>query len=116
MNQVERDALVQQLGQAMSDLSEECYYAGWLGGTEYFVPELCRRAAASDRPQPWGHGVVTPAVARELLALAARVGAWADLHPHEDRYVPHHPFPVPPEYTAVLDRELEFERARSRPR
>jgi hypothetical protein len=36
----ERHALVQQLGQAMSDISEDCYCAAWLGGTEYFVPEL----------------------------------------------------------------------------
>ena len=50
------DALVQQLGAEMSDLSEACWCAGWLGGTESVVPELCRRAAESGRTQYWGHG------------------------------------------------------------
>src|SRR5262245_48140399 len=79
MDDVTRHALVQQLGRAMSDVSEDCYCAGWLGGTEYFVPELCRRAAATGRPQYWGHGEVTPERAAGLLALAELLRCWADL-------------------------------------
>ena len=38
MDQATRSALVQLLGRAMSDISEDCYYASWLAGNEYFVP------------------------------------------------------------------------------
>lgn len=105
MDDAARHALVQQLGEAMSDVSEECYHAGWLGGTEYFVPELCRRAVATGRAQPWGHGEVTPERARTLIELAARAGCWADLDEPGIGYEPFQPFPIPPEYLAALERE-----------
>jgi hypothetical protein len=97
----------------MNDLSEACYYAGWLNGTEYFVPELCRRAIATGNPQPWGHGVVTPEHATKLRTLADQLGHWADLDQPGVGYVPFQPFPVPTEYLASLDRELEYKRQRS---
>jgi hypothetical protein len=97
--------LVQQLGAAMSDLSERCYYAGWMGGSEDVIPELCRRALATGVPQHWGHGEVTPEIAQMLTTFAERAGAWADLHPQDDTYVPYQPRnPVPPEVAAALDR------------
>jgi len=85
------DILVQQLGVAMSDLSEECYCAGWMSGSEDVIPELCRRALATGVSQHWGHGEVTPETARKLTELAERAGAWADLHPQDDTYVPYQP-------------------------
>ena len=98
------DMLVQQLGAAMSDLSEECYCAGWMSGSEDVIPELCRRALATGVSQHWGFGEVTPETARRLTDLADRAGAWADLHPQDDTYVPYQPRnPVPPEMAAALD-------------
>src|SRR5687768_6899175 len=109
------DILVQQLGAAMSDLSEECYYASWMSGSEDVIPELCRRALATGIPQHWGHGHVTPDTARRLTDLAERAGAWADLHPQDDTYVPYQPrTPVPPEMAAALDRAQAGGRQRLR--
>lgn len=100
------DMLVQQLGAAMSDLSEECYSAGWMSGSEDEIPELCRRALATGVVQHWGHGSVTPEVARRLTELAERAGAWANLHPQDDTFVPYRPpNPVPRDIAAALDRE-----------
>ena len=99
------DTLLQELGAAMSDLSEACYYAGWIDTTQDVVPELCRRAIASGEAQPWGHGDVTPELARKLTALSDRAGAWANLHPHDDRYVPYQPFPLRPGVEEDLERE-----------
>jgi hypothetical protein len=105
MDDVTRHALLQQLGQAMSDISEDCYGAGWLGGTEFFVPDLCRRAVATGQTQFWGHGEVTPEQAKGLIALAEIVGTWADLDEDAVGYVPFQPFPTPPEYTSAIERE-----------
>ena len=106
----DREDLIQRLGDLMSQVSEQCYCAGWLGGTEYLVPELCRRALASARSQPWGHSVVTPALARTLHDIAEQLGHWVDTDETSVGYVPFSPFPIPPEYIAALDRELELER------
>jgi hypothetical protein len=97
--------LIQQLGAAMSDVSEECYHAGWMDSTQDVLPELCRRAIESGEPQPWGHGEVAPPKAHELWALAERIGAWADLHPQDDSYIPYHPFPLRPGVADEVDRE-----------
>jgi len=113
MDEAERHALVQRLGQEMSDISEDCYCAGWLGGTEYIVPELCRRAVASGQPQFWGHGEITPELARELVALAERAGCWADTDYHSVGYDPFQPFPIPPEYIEDVEREQSSRYAQS---
>lgn len=105
MEESARDTLVQKLGEAISDLSERCYYAGWLTGTEHVVPELCRRAVQTGRPQVWGHDAIAPGEAESLLALAAQAGSWANLDEAGKGYVPFQPVPVPPEYLAALDRE-----------
>ena len=97
MDEATRHSVLQLLGQEMSDISEDCYCAGWLGGTEYVVPELCRRAAESGRPQWWGPDVVTPERARGLVHLAEQLGHWADLDEAGVGYVPFRPFPIPPE-------------------
>ncbi|AMV28986.1 hypothetical protein VT84_31620 [Gemmata sp. SH-PL17] len=100
-----RRSVLQLLGNAMSDISEDCWAAGWLGGTEYHVPELCRRAAESGRAQRWGAGTVTPDRALGLVYLTEQIGCWADLDAAGVAYVPHHPFPIPLEHLAVLDRQ-----------
>lgn len=77
MDERTRHALLQLLGKAMSDISEECFYAGWLGGTEDEVPELCRRAIETDQPQVWGQGTITPDQAIGLNYIAEQLGYWA---------------------------------------
>lgn len=108
MDEAVRHALVQQLGQEMSDISEDCYCAGWLGGTEYLVPELCRRAAESGYTQHWGHGEITPELGRQLILLAEQAGCWANTDFASVAYDPFQPFPIPLEYTAEIDREQAF--------
>jgi hypothetical protein len=105
MNHDDRHGLVQQLGKAMSDISEDCYCAGWMRGTEYLVPELCRRAVEFNRVQHWGHGEVTPELARELWALAERAGCWAVEDDASVAYDPFQPFPIPPEYIEGVERD-----------
>jgi len=49
MDDKTRSSLLQMLGREMSDISEDRYYAGWLGGTEYFVPDTCRITRSRSR-------------------------------------------------------------------
>src|SRR3954462_11666022 len=105
MDESTRSALVQLLGRALSDVSEECYHSGWLGGNEYFVPELCRRAIATGQTQYWGHGQVTPEQARGLTFLAEQIGAWADLDEPGSGYIPFDPFSIPQQYVEAIERE-----------
>jgi hypothetical protein len=102
MHDHERRTLIRRLGELMSGVSESCYYAAWLMGTEFCVPELCRRAVATGEPQPWGHGVITPGQAAELAALATELGHWATLDDDGIGYVRHDPFPIPEKYVAAL--------------
>jgi hypothetical protein len=96
----------QVLGQEMSDISERCWAAGWLGGTEYLLPELCVRADRENMAQPWGRGEVTPGKARGLLELARRLGHWANLDEQGNGYEPFDPWPIPLQYIEILDGEL----------
>jgi hypothetical protein len=116
MDAAERHALIQRLGRAMSDVSEQCYCAGWLDGTEYFVPELCRRALESGRTQYWGHGEVTLELADQLVALAERVECWADTDCDSVGYIPFKPFPIPQEYIEAIEQEQSSEFARQEQR
>ncbi len=95
--------LVKQLGDLMSGISEACYAAGWYAGTEYMVPELCRRALQTGEVQSWASGEITPAMARHLNALAERLGNWANLSEDATGYVAFDPFPTPDEHLQELD-------------
>jgi len=108
MDQGEQKVL-DQIGAIMSAISEACVDATWLGGTERFVPELCRRALVTGEPQPWGRGEVTPEQALELLELVEQIGHWADLAPDGVGYVPFDPYPMSREYPDELDRDLQKE-------
>jgi hypothetical protein len=110
MDDAERNALVQELGQVMSDISEDCYRAAWLGGTEYFIPEICRRAVETGRTQYWRHGEITPQQGQKLLALAERAGSWADTDFNSVGYEPFQP--GPPKYVEAIEREQSSEYAR----
>jgi hypothetical protein len=105
MNDPTRHALLQVLGNEMSDISEDGYCAGWLGSTEHFVPELCRRAIESGIAQKWGACEVTPERARGLIALAEQIGSWVNLDEQAVGYVPFQPFPIPQHLADVIERE-----------
>ncbi|KAF0244566.1 MAG: hypothetical protein FD180_2384 [Planctomycetota bacterium] len=105
MDRTGRDILLKRLGDAMSAISEDCYCAGWLQGTEYMVPELCRRALSADCSMFWGHGKITVEQAKELTMLAEQLRSWADTDEESIGYNPFQPFPIPPEFLAAIDRE-----------
>ncbi|HEV8068669.1 MAG TPA: hypothetical protein VGP76_13105 [Planctomycetaceae bacterium] len=105
MTDEKRSDLVRHLGDLMSAISEECYCAGWLGGTEFTVPELCRRAAESGKTQFWGHGRIDPSQARQLAAIANQIGSWVNTDDASTGYVPFQPFPIPLEYVEAIERE-----------
>jgi hypothetical protein len=109
MDDATRHAVLQLLGNAMSDVSEDCYCAGWGGGTEYFVPELCHRAIESGQPQYWGQGEITVETARSLTYLAEQLGCWANLDDAGVNYVPHSPFPIPKQYIEAIEREQLYQ-------
>jgi hypothetical protein len=94
---------LRRLGGGMSGVSEACYGARWYDGTEYLVPELCRRAREAGTAQPWSQGAVTPEVARGLTILANEIGSWAILSDDASGYLPFDPFPTPPEHLSELD-------------
>jgi hypothetical protein len=99
-------ALEAELGGLMSEFSEACWSAGWLEGTEYMVPELCRRAISSGESQPWAHGHLTLEQALAMTGLAKQLGHW--VRPSDDgtAYVPFSPGDVPSRYIEDLDHWL----------
>lgn len=105
MDDATRHAVLQLLGRAMSDVSEECWYAGWVGDAEYLIPELCRRVVEAGRPLLWGRGTVTPETALGLMYLAERLGCWANWEKAGAAYAPHQPFPIPPDILADFERQ-----------
>ena len=113
MTDSEQQSFVQQLGQAMSDVSEDCYYAGWMAGAEYLIPELCHRASRTGQPVYWGHGCLTPERARKLIDLAERAGSWADLDEPGIGFIAFQPFPIPAKYVEDVEREQSSEYAQS---
>ena len=98
------NGLLQLLGSAMSDVSEESYCAGWLGGWEYYLPEFCRRALESRQTQIWGRCDVTVETASTLKFLADQVGSWAMSDVAGFGYIPHSPFPIPQQFLDDLDK------------
>lgn len=100
-----RYALVQLLGREMSDLSEECWAAGWVSDTQLSVPELCRRAVETGTPQRWGSTLVPLERARALVYLAELLGCWADLDARGVDFVEFQPFPLPPEVAEAINRD-----------
>jgi hypothetical protein len=60
------------LMQRMSDISEECWCAGWLIRLEYILWEM----VAADAGREFGQGVVKPEEVAELRRLSERCGGW----------------------------------------
>ena len=55
----------------MSDISERCYYAGWMAGTEFVLWKT-----VVEGPQVWGHGTITEEDIATLHHLAQTTGGW----------------------------------------
>ena len=55
----------------MSEISEDCYCAGWLIGTEHALWEIANGGGGG-----WGIDTVTAEQAAQLLALSAEIGGW----------------------------------------
>jgi hypothetical protein len=59
------------LCQFMSDISEDCYCAGWLNGLEHALWRCIESG-----PRSWGQGEITQADLDKLKALSSRCGGW----------------------------------------
>lgn len=59
------------LADAMSDISERCYYAGWMLDLEYHL-----WYAVVNGPIKYGHGEVTDEDIRKLKLLSMECGCW----------------------------------------
>ena len=94
----------QALGKTMLAICKRCQCDGWLQGTEYIVPELCKRIIARQKPHPWGNDEISLDEARSLTATANELGHWVDLDVRNQAYIPFDPFPFPKEYADKLDR------------
>ncbi len=78
---LQRDA-AEALREAMSDLSEEYYCAGWLIGLEHTLWQCWERA-----PFKWGFGVVGTEDADRLRRLHEKAGGWWTTVDHWQRFV-----------------------------
>jgi len=65
------DSPAARLAAFMSDLSEDCWCAGWLSDCEFALWSLANSGGGL-----WGMGVVSPDDAARLLALSEAAGGW----------------------------------------
>jgi hypothetical protein len=57
----------------MSDISEDCYCAGWMMGNEYILWEILTNPSAS---RNYGQAIVTPEKIAILREISAEIGGW----------------------------------------
>ncbi len=62
-----------QLYDFMSELSERCYFAGWVDGTEFRLWEFMTDPQDNG---DWGHSSIPNDARQELKRLSERVGGW----------------------------------------
>ncbi len=55
----------------MSDLSEEGYYAGWMGNLEYDLWQ-----AVIEGPRKYGHAIIEKETIEKLKDLSNKCGGW----------------------------------------
>ncbi len=60
----------QALAQTMSDISEFCWFARWMSGTEY---RLWRFVTDPNDDEPWGNYPIPPSTASGSVTLAKRL-------------------------------------------
>jgi hypothetical protein len=61
----------QQLANLMSDISEECYYAGWMTGLEYNLWD-----AIVNGEKKYGHGQITQDYIVQLIQISKNCNSW----------------------------------------
>jgi hypothetical protein len=69
------------LYELMSDISEECYCAGWMSGNEYSLWRIVSDPNASRR---YGQGEVTEQQVTDMRTMADSCGGWIRWHDDED--------------------------------
>jgi hypothetical protein len=104
IEKVDKEILLEILGDLMSNISEDCYSAEWYEGSEYIIPALCVKASKLGRSRPWAHGEVSLSTASLLISISNRLGGWANISAGNDGYVLFNPFPTPKE----CEEEIEF--------
>ena len=57
----------------MSEISEDCYCAGWMMGTEYTLWEIISEFGAK---RNWGQGEVQQWQIDDLHAISVEIGGW----------------------------------------
>lgn len=86
------DELLQHLGRLMSDVSEDCWSAGWMTGTEEIVPILARESVNTGMSAYWGECKISVDLAKRLCRIADWLGCWASLSDDgELEYIRHIP-------------------------
>jgi hypothetical protein len=63
----------QALAQTMSDISEFCWFARWMSGTEY---RLWRFVTDPNDDEPWGNYPIPPEYRERLSHLSETAGGW----------------------------------------
>lgn len=61
-----------ELAMLMSDISEECWFAGWMAGNEYALWDAIQEGGE----RGYGVAAITDEQAERLKALSDEVGAW----------------------------------------
>lgn len=77
------DAAKQTLYDRMSQISQDCWAAGWMQGTEYAL----WAAMQCVEPVAWGAGVVTQRDIEALCALSAWANGWWMRVGHEPVFI-----------------------------
>jgi len=70
-----RDMAAKELPRLMSEISEECWAAGWMSGTEW---RLWKAIADENDDGKWGMGRITLEQTGRLAHLSQLVGGWCD--------------------------------------
>lgn len=73
------------LAQLMSDISEECWCAGWMIGTEY---RLWEAITDPEDHYHWGQDIINEAWRNELKRLSDKVCGWIDYGPNGEVFIP----------------------------
>lgn len=92
ITQLTRDEAIQMMGDIMSEISERCYCAGWMDGTEEVVPQLVAEALSTGQDQGWCMNELRLHEAKHLKALNDYLGHWVDFNMGDGpTYIPYTP-------------------------
>jgi hypothetical protein len=71
------------LAQLMSEISEEAYFAGWMGGLEYALWD-----AVQNGPRRYGQITIDAEMIEALRHLSTQCGGWVRYGENEEEFVP----------------------------